>query len=455
MGADMLPFFRRPFFFCVPDLKPAVFLAFSLWLFTGSHAASAEVIATSATEIAKSPPSVRFQQDRFAIGFWVDPPADEKIQQRYQQIADANFTLVIGGFGATRNRQVQEQLALCRKLGLRAIVDVPHKSTDKLVPDQRALWGYLWYDEPSLAQFPSLARDVAQIRQLRPGKLTFINLLPDYAPATALGTPDYKTYVHQFIDQVQPDVLCMDYYPQFRPEKRKDGRPGYLNCLAVMREESLRGKIPFWNFFNIMPYGPHSDPTEAQLRWQIFSSIAYGAKGVLYFCYYTPEGGEFPKGGAIIGRNDKPTRHYEQARRINAEVKALGPTLMQLTSTRVVHVARPGRGEPATDTSATLAGGPVRRISGDPVPDCIVGEFSLPDGRRAALIQNYDFAYTSWPTVEFDVPADQVLEVSKTTGKAAPIEDDSPAMQGTQVSLDAGDARLFILPAAAESASGS
>ena len=57
----------------------------------------------------------------------------------------------------------------------------------------------------------------------------------------------------------------------------------------------------FWNFFNAMPFGGHSDPTEAQIRWQIFTSLAYGAKGVLYFCYFSPAGhGMFARGGGVI-----------------------------------------------------------------------------------------------------------------------------------------------------------
>jgi hypothetical protein len=57
----------------------------------------------------------------------------------------------------------------------------------------------------------------------------------------------------------------------------------------------------FWNFFNAMPFGGHSDPSEAQIRWQIFTSLAYGAKGVLYFCYFSPAGhGTFARGGGVI-----------------------------------------------------------------------------------------------------------------------------------------------------------
>ena len=35
-----------------------------------------------------------------------------------------------------------------------------------------------------------------------------------------------------------------------------------------------------------MPFGGHDDPTEQELRWMAFTSLAYGAKGILYFCYW-------------------------------------------------------------------------------------------------------------------------------------------------------------------------
>ncbi|MBM3241393.1 hypothetical protein FJZ31_34365 [Candidatus Poribacteria bacterium] len=46
------------------------------------------------------PDTRRFVQERFAISFWVDPPAEEDMDARYKEIAEANFSLVLGGFGA-------------------------------------------------------------------------------------------------------------------------------------------------------------------------------------------------------------------------------------------------------------------------------------------------------------------------------------------------------------------
>lgn len=389
---------------------------------------------------AASAQSDRFVQDRFAIGFWVDPPADEQMDARYKEIADANFTVVLGGFGASSLETVERQLELCEKYDLKALVwsrDVP---ADQL-PEGPALWGYMVRDEPSARDFPALRVRVDEIRAARPGKLAYINLFPNYANASQLGTDTYDEHVQRFVDEVNVDVLSMDHYPQFRPDA--DGRDGYCETLEVMRRESLRKGIPYWNFFNVMPYGPHTDPTEAQLRWQVFTTVAYGAKGVLYFCYYTPAGHEFPKGGAIIRRDDTRTRHYDQATRINAVLKNLGPTLMKLTSTGVYRVA------PSDDPAEALSGSPLRTLEKapyDPPFDLLAGAFTHEDGRRAVLLSNYSVTYTSWPTVVFDAPHDQVVEIDPKTGKEIPLYDESPEIDGVQISLDSGEGRLFLLP---------
>jgi hypothetical protein len=271
------------------------------------------------------------------------------------------------------------------------------------------------------------------------GRLAFINLFPDYANESQLGTKTYDEHVKRFVEAVDPDVLCMDYYPMMTRDA--DDRAGYCRNLEVMRKYSLEKRIPFWNFFNTMPFGPHDDPTEAQLRWQIYTSIAHGAKGVLYFCYWTPTGGgaggEFPKGGAIIAADGRKTRHFEQAKRINLAVKNLGPTLMKMTSVGTIRI------EPSDNPADKISPSP---IAGLTKGDYLLGVFRHADGRRAVLLNNYSFAHTAWPTVAFDVPLEQVREISPESGEEIPLLDDSPLMDGCQLSLDAGQGRLFLLP---------
>jgi hypothetical protein len=386
---------------------------------------------------ASAQEKVRFQQDRFAIGFWVDPPAGEGMAERYRDLAAANFTLVIGGFGAGTPETVREQLRLCEANDLRAVVARAGLKPEEL-PESPACWGYMLRDEPNAAQFAGLRQEVDAIRAARPGRFGYINLFPNYANQQQLGTATYEEHVRRFVDEVDTDVLSMDHYPMMQP--KADSRAAYCANLEVLRVHSLRVGIPFWNFFNSMPFGPHFDPTEHSLRWQILTSLAYGAKGVLYFCYWTPRGDEFPKGGAIITAEGRKTRHYDQARRLNAAVKAMGPTLMRLTSTGVVRVSG------ATETPGALQGTPLTKLAGGTAGEYRLGLFRHADGRRALLLCNDDYLYTSWPTVEFDVDPTLVREISQETGEEMPVLDDSPDMPGLQLSFDAGGGRLFLLP---------
>ena len=374
-----------------------------------------------------------FVQDRFVISFWVDPPVDDA---RYAEIADANFTVVLGANASANPETTKKAMDLCDKYGLKLIVWRGATPADQLA-EGPTLWGYALRDEPTANDFADLRKQVDEIRVARPGKLAYINLFPNYANEQQMGTKTYDEHVKRFVDEVGVDVLSMDHYPVMHPGE--NSCQSYCDNLEVMRHYSLEKGIPFWNYFNTMPFGPHFDPTEHALRWQIMTSLAYGAKGVMYFCYWTPQGAEFPKGGAIITAEGRKTRHYDQAKRLNAAVKAMGPTLMKLTSQGVVHLA------PGAD-AALLATTPLKSLAPSPKGDYLIGTFKHADGRRAVLLNNYDYCFTSWPTVEFGADLAQVREVDQATGQEVPVVDDSPDMPGLQLSLDAGGGRLFLLP---------
>ncbi len=395
-----------------------------------------------------STPPVRFKQDRFCISFWVDPPAGAEMEAHYAQLAAANFTVALGSFGANTPATDRQQLDLCQKYGLKALVFLPGyeegavqgaadihaiRQADKF-PNYPACWGYTLHDEPNARMFPDLRYMVNHLRRVRAGKLGFVNLLPAYASPAQLGTPTYEQYVKRYVREVNPDVLCVDYYPMMKPHV--DGRPGYCSNLAILRKYALRQNIPFWNFFNAMPFGPFSDPTEAQIRWQIYTSLAYGAKGVLYFCYWTPAGPVFRRGGALISADGKPTRHYRQARSINARLKHLGPTLMQLTSEAVYRIS------PGTNPAAVLRASPLKSLTPG---DYLIGVLKHSDGTIAVLLNNYSYCYSAWPTVEFAAPRHNITELNPKTGKEIPVVDASPGMPGLQISLGAAEGRLFLI----------
>ena len=69
--------------------------------------------------------------------------------------------------------------------------------------------------EPNTKLFPALAGLAKQVGEKYPGKLRFINLLPNYAQAaTQLFAKNYTDYVDRFVtemtaDGAGPDIICM------------------------------------------------------------------------------------------------------------------------------------------------------------------------------------------------------------------------------------------------------
>lgn len=64
---------------------------------------------------------------------------------------------------------------------------------------------------------------------------------------------------------------------------------------------------------------------------------------------------------------------------------------------------------PLKSAPSPLQGSPLQSISDGDYP---MGAFRHADDRRALLLNNYHFAYSAWPTVEFDAELSKVLEVS-------------------------------------------
>ena len=50
----------------------------------------------------------------------------------------------------------------------------------------------------------------------------------------------------------------------------------------------MRHDVPFLLIVQAMPHGPYRDPTEAELAWQVHHALAFGARGISYFTYWTP-----------------------------------------------------------------------------------------------------------------------------------------------------------------------
>ena len=245
------------------------------------------------------------------ISAWVDPvvPPSEFAAQ-YATFAAAGFTTLLGGFGATTPSAVAASLAAAAAAGLEALPSAcetaagPGPNGTCVGLASPALRGFQMFDEPAVTDFAALAAWAASVASRAPGALRFINLLPNYASG-ALGASTYQEYLTEFVATVRPDMLCFDHYPVFglgsaTAANDNATMAGYIRNLAAVRSVAAAAGLPFYNFFGAMPFNGRADISESQLRWQVWTSLAHGASGVLYFCYWSPAGADFAWASALM-----------------------------------------------------------------------------------------------------------------------------------------------------------
>jgi hypothetical protein len=250
--------------------------------------------------------------------------------------------------------------------------------------------GYLLQDEPSVSDFPALAETVTALHKADPDHLAFINLFPNYATPAQMGADTYEDYVKKYLDTVQPDVLCFDSYPYLRTGERAN----YLENLEIIRRQALAHKMLFWAIVQAEGIeGAYRSPSETQMRSQVFTSLAYGARGILYFTYWTPEagGGENHFDG-VLSKDGKERARYDWVTRLNQQIESISSILMSLKSTDVWQI-----GDTPQGTQAFEKGDVFDKVDGGPAT---LGIFNGPKNHKYFWVVNRDATHST--SVHFD-----------------------------------------------------
>ncbi len=307
-----------------------------------------------------------------------------------------------------------------------AALDDPAKrqELDKMISavrEQPAMEAYFLRDEPSASEFKNLARLVAYITERDNKHLTYINLLPSYSFA---GVPKYEEYIRGFIKTVHPQLISYAHYPFLKTADL----PEYFLNLAVVRREALAAKLPFMTIIQASDFDHNWRlPTASELRWSVYTSLAYGSKGISYFLYWGPKhfGGLYQDG--------KSTELLPAAVKLNKEIKALSGVLAPLRSTGVYNT------NPIPIGTAQIPGAAPIKISSH--GQFTIGLMEDSAGHRYCLLVNRDYKKEQTATIAFR-NARLVQELNRSTGKFKKLGD-SDWFGRYSIKLAAGDGRLF------------
>lgn len=379
--------------------------------------------------------------DELMISLWCGPPVSETTDARYAEIAKLGFTVVMPPCNETPTKaQNKAILNMCAKYGLKAIIKDKrvkdatvtdpdmYTKLDAVVSDYSsypALYGYHVADEPTV--YGDIAAVNKYLLSKDPSHLPFINQWS--AQWQQANLPAYEQKIETYLNAVQPKLLSYDDYALF-----DGGTEGsyYFENLEIIRRCAQRHNIPFNNIFLCVKHDNYRNPSMSDLRWQIMTTLAYDARGFTYFTYWTVLGDRplGPSGEAVIGRDGKPTEHYQQIYSLNREAAMLGKTLVKLHSTAVYHkgnIPTQGQGLPADGVISGITGG-----------KAVIGMFASDDGKTYMMLVSKDLDAPHTLVVNFRQPV-TLSEVSHMTG----LQHTIGTGQSFTLDFKTGEGRLF------------
>lgn len=358
-----------------------------------------------------------------AIGLWVTPPANYQTSEEYRRIRESGINFVNGfHYFENSNSRILKVLDYCEENDLKFFANKATVADDiikysknpdeslltkfineiKPYADHPAFAGELLFDEPGKPLFGAVAAFTKAFDEAYPDKMWHVNLLPSYATG-GIQAPNYNDYISNWLLTVPSKHISYDNYPLLATGGIMDD---YFYNLDIIRAKSRFRKIPFWSFIQTLsiagtPGVPDKrEPSETDIRWQIWTNLSFGAKGVQYFCYWSPGSGSEQFGEALIGLDGKKTVRYDYVKKINNDIHRVGKILLDCHAEGVILTSL--KEYPMFEQLYSF--GEIESVSGD---DSIVGCFENDEGEKKVLIT----------TLTPDKPSNVVLNLSKNTSK--------------------------------------
>lgn len=322
---------------------------------------------------------------RVPILGWHSIPENELSLDRFRELADMGLTHSLMHYSPAGNARALEFAA---QTGIKLFVGDerfarPGEELRREVEAYRnhpAVAGYLLRDEPSVGDFAALAAARDALETVDPAHWSYVNLLPTYANAAQLGCATYPEHVRRFLLEFRPEVLSFDHYGILEGDQL---RGDYFQNLEWIRQISLEFGTPFWAFALTCPHKPYPMPTLGHIRFQAWSNFAYGAKGLQYFTYWTPNPGTWDFHDAPIRLDGTRSTTWDVLKAFNQEVQACADILLNGRAVAVYHTEPLPAGTRGLDDSS-----PFSHVDGG---EAIVAIHQLPDAKRYALVVNRSF----------------------------------------------------------------
>jgi hypothetical protein len=298
-----------------------------------------------------------WEQKEFFLSAW-SPPTDMQIAYDYYKGANFDFNLAI------HNPPFATGVNLVKKNNMKCFVQavetmpnywtkltgsnsIPPEITAedlstmdpivKAFKSEESVAGYHIIDEPGANRFKNLEKVVSYLKEKDPGRLAYINVFGITAEAWQMDALDYYDYIWRYLSEVKPEMLSFDNYHFLT---NSDGNH-YFQNLEIIRDLALKFDLPYTNiiqligtekeYIPLVPFSGWRTPSPSEHRFLVYSSLAYGFTGIVWFHWQLSWGfTNYPP--------EKRAEIYATISQLNKEIKNIGNEMLRLKSVGSYHV---------------------------------------------------------------------------------------------------------------------
>lgn len=215
------------------------------------------------------------------------------------------------------------------------------EASHEIVKDlKNCLWYYIT-DEPGYVWEEIYGNICQEYRSVDPDMEPYVNLFGIYLDKNTLGGT-YENYIQHWIDVCNGSIeyLSYDFYPF---NLYSTNTTQYFENMEIIRSKALKNNLKVMSCLQTGQWSTFMRvPNAGEVRWQLYTSLAYGQKSPLMFCYLTPkwvsiaDGGEEMRNHAVLNDGTKTQLYYDCSAAYN-DAHAMGSILMQLECLGAFH----------------------------------------------------------------------------------------------------------------------
>lgn len=337
-----------------------------------------------------------------------------------------------------------------------------------------ALYGYGIIHEPTLADLNTGLNTVNQIISSDRNRFTFdclAGIWRSWDGNFQTSWTAFDNYVTTYVNNTSTRVAAFDYYVLI--DMMNNGtidysplgadRVNYFRTLNLFATRAGAASKPFWGIAEACEYmirwynngtwvqdDYHVVPTDPILRYNAFTHICYGSKGIIWFNYERPNA-RCPANPTSTcedyrtGAANTDATVYSRVSQINLEMQNMSPTLMQLNWNTTVHGASTDPLSGETDLATISASTPVlAQFNLDPqVAIGVHTHRSAGNPYLTILNKNFNSAKTNVPIVLRGICQVYIFNKANSTWSAAGVSANFANNTTTfNVNLPAGDMAL-------------